>query len=388
MKEDLIDTFKISRLVAADIAGCLDDTGRRELDAWLRESDENQAVYREIRGDFEKGKRQWPYSERQVEQQLAMFYRYRRKKISRGIGVWWRYAAVLVLLLGIAGVIRWQAGSREREKELVPIQMAQGNAVLVLSTGERIALDDTLRSVRGEASVDIRVADQKVSYRKENESALEQVYNTLVVPRAGEFKVELADGTNVWLNAQSELRYPVQFCGKQRVVYLKGEGYFEVASDREKPFIVKTFSDVDIKVLGTKFNVSSYENDAYVTTTLAEGSVEVVMSGESVRISPDEQLVFNKNDNSFRLREVDASIYSAWKDGLFIFEDQRLEQIMEQLKRWYEMDVFYSGEEVKNYQFSGDLKKYDSFEKIVKMLEEVAGVKIDIKGKCVTIGAK
>ena len=387
MKEDLIDTFKISRLVAADIAGCLDDTGRRELDAWLRESDENQAVYREIRGDFEKGKRQWPYSERQVEQQLAMFYRYRRKKISRGIGVWWRYAAVLVLLLGIAGVIRWQAGSREREKELVPIQMAQGNAVLVLSTGERIALDDTLRSVRGEASVDIRVADQKVSYRKENESALEQVYNTLVVPRAGEFKVELADGTNVWLNAQSELRYPVQFCGKQRVVYLKGEGYFEVASDREKPFIVKTFSDVDIKVLGTKFNVSSYENDAYVTTTLAEGSVEVVMSGESVRISPDEQLVFNKNDNSFRLREVDASIYSAWKDGLFIFEDQRLEQIMEQLKRWYEMDVFYSGEEVKNYQFSGDLKKYDGFEKIV-MLEEVAGVKIDIKGKCVTIGAK
>ena len=258
MKEDLIDTFKISRLVAADIAGCLDDTGRRELDAWLRESDENQAVYREIRGDFEKGKRQWPYSERQVEQQLAMFHRYRRKKISRGIGVWWRYAAVLVLLLGIAGVIRWQAGSREREKELVPIQMAQGNAVLVLSTGERIALDDTLRSVRGEASVDIRVADQKVSYRKENESALEQVYNTLVVPRAGEFKVELADGTNVWLNAQSELRYPVQFCGKQRVVYLKGEGYFEVASDREKPFIVKTFSDVDIRVLGTKFNVSSY----------------------------------------------------------------------------------------------------------------------------------
>ena len=122
--------------------------------------------------------------------------------------------------------------------------------------------------------------------------------------------------------------------------------------------------------------------------TLAEGSVEVIMPEESVRISPDEQLVFNKDNRSFLLREVDASIYSAWKDGLFIFEDQRLEQIMEQLKRWYEMDVFYSGEEVKNYRFTGDLKKYDSFEKIVNMLEEVAGVKIEIKGKCVIIGTK
>lgn len=388
MKEDLINTFKISRLIAADIAGCLDDMGRQKLDSWLQESDENQTIYREIKEDFEKGKRQWPYSERQVEQQLMMFHQYRRKKVARGIGGWWRYAAVLILLLGIVGVFRWQISNEGRKEECVPIQMAQGNAVLVLSTGERIVLDDTVHSVRGVTSKCIRVSDQQISYQKEDESAREQVYNTLVVPRAGEFKVELADGTNVWLNAQSELRYPEQFIGEQRVVYLKGEGYFEVTSDREKPFIVKTFADVDIKVLGTKFDVSSYENDAYVMATLAEGSVEVIMPEESVRISPDEQLVFNKDNRSFLLREVDASIYSAWKDGLFIFEDQRLEQIMEQLKRWYEMDVFYSGEEVKNYRFTGDLKKYDSFEKIVNMLEEVAGVKIEIKGKCVIIGTK
>ncbi|MFR7879195.1 MAG: FecR family protein, partial [Butyricimonas paravirosa] len=96
--------------------------------------------------------------------------------------------------------------------------------------------------------------------------------------------MELADGTRVWLNAQSELRYPVQFIGNQRVVYLKGEGYFEVTSNEEKPFIVRTLSDVEVKVLGTRFNVSAYEDDADVTTTLAEGSVEVTVGGESIRI--------------------------------------------------------------------------------------------------------
>lgn len=388
MKDDLTGIFKISRLVAADFAGCLDDAGRRELDAWLREADENQAIYQEIKEEFKKGKREWPYSEKQVEQQLVIFHKYRMKKASRVIGVWWRYVAVAVLLLGVAGVLRWQMNGEGRKQSLVPIEMAQGNAMLVLSTGERIALVDTLQTVCGESSVDIQVAGQTISYREESKTVQEQVYNTLVVPRAGEFKIELSDGTKVWLNALSELRYPVQFAGGQRVVYLKGEGYFEVASDSEKPFIVKTFANVDIKVLGTKFNVSAYENDVDVTTTLAEGSVEVILPNERVRISPDEQLVFNRKENLCQLREVDASIYSAWKNGLFIFEDQRLEQIMEQLKRWYEMDVFYSGEEVKNCRFTGDLKKYDSFEKIVKMLEEVAGVKIDIKGKCVTIGAK
>lgn len=388
MKDDLIGTFKISRLVAADLTGSLDDSGRRELDAWLREADENRVIYREIKEKFKKGKREWLYSEKQVEQQLAIFHKYRTKKTARVLGVWWRYVAVAVLLFSVAGILRWQMDGEGRKQSLVPIEIARGNAMLVLSTGERIALVDTLQTVCGESSADIQVSGQTISYREENKPVQEQVYNTLVVPRAGEFKVELADGTKVWLNALSELRYPVQFAGGQRVVYLKGEGYFEVASDSEKPFVVKTFANVDIKVLGTKFNVSAYENDVDVTTTLAEGSVEVILPNERVRISPDEQLVFNKEENSCLLREVDASIYSAWKNGLFIFEDQRLEQIMEQLKRWYEMDVFYSGEEVRNYRFSGDLKKYDSFEKIVKMLEEVAGVKIDIKGKCVTIGAK
>lgn len=387
MKDDLINTFKVSRLMAEDMAGCLDDVKRRELDTWLLESVENQKFYQDIKEELDKGRREWPYSERQVERQLEEFYQ-RKKKVSRRMIVWWRYAAVVILLLGIVGVIRWQREGRQVEKEITPILQARGNAMLVLSTGEKIALSDSIQAIRGESSVNIRVAEQMISYRNESDSVREQVYNVLFVPRGGEFKVELADGTNVWLNSQSELRYPVRFSGEQRVVYLKGEGYFEVASDRDKPFIVKTSEDVNVRVLGTKFNLSAYAEDMEVVTTLAEGSVEVIMSERVVRIAPNEQVVFNKLDNTFRQERVDASIYSAWKDGALVFENQTLEQIMDRLKRWYEMEVFYTDDKVKDYRFTGDLKKYENFEKTVRMLEEVAGAKVEINGKCVVIGTK
>ena len=183
MKDDLIGTFKISRLVAADLTGSLDDSGRRELDAWLREADENRVIYREIKEKFTKGKREWLYSEKQVEQQLAIFHKYRTKKTARVLGVWWRYVAVAVLLFSVAGILRWQMDGEGRKQSLVPIEIAQGNAMLVLSTGERIALVDTLQTVCGESSADIQVSGQTISYREENKPVQEQVYNTLVVPR-------------------------------------------------------------------------------------------------------------------------------------------------------------------------------------------------------------
>ncbi|WP_046405573.1 FecR family protein, partial [Odoribacter sp. N15.MGS-14] len=140
--------------------------------------------------------------------------------------------------------------------------------------------------------------------------------------------------------------------------------------------------------LGTKFNVASYDNDEQVTTTLAEGSVEVGDEKGSVRLKPEEQALFCKGDRSLRVQKVDVGMYLAWKDGKFIFEEQSLEQIMKQLQRWYEMSVFYTNEEVKQYTFSGDLKKYDDFDKIIRMLEEVSGIKISIKENCVVIGTK
>ena len=234
----------------------------------------------------------------------------------------------------------------------------------------------------------VRLDEQGITYQQSDSLEKEEVFNTLIIPKGGEFQIQLADGSRVWLNSETELRYPVNFTAEKRRVFLKGEAYFEVAKNAQIPFVVTTSAGIDVKVLGTKFNVASYENDEQVTTTLAEGSVEVGDEKGSVRLKPEEQALFCKGDRSLRVQKVDVGMYLAWKDGKFIFEEQSLEQIMKQLQRWYEMSVFYTNEEVKQYTFSGDLKKYDDFDKIIRMLEEVSGIKISIKENCVVIGTK
>ena len=268
------------------------------------------------------------------------------------------------------------------------IALLPGDGVeLVLSTGERVDVRKGMVALEGNA----RYAAEEKALRYEGEADTvekqEVQYNTLIVPRGGDFKVALADGTTVWLNSCTRLRYPVDFRGDVREVWLEGEAYFEVARDEAHPFVVHA-DDVAVRVLGTSFNVLAYAGEAEVTTTLEEGSVAVVMpTGERV-IRPDEQLVFNRESREMAVREVDAGMYSAWKDGMFVFENETLERIMDRLRLWYDVEVFFSSEEVREVRFTGDLQRYEDFTPIVDMLEEVAGVDIHVNGKCIIIGAK
>lgn len=371
------------------MSGALAGSGKDALDEWLEEDVANRETYRELKRDFLAGKGIGAYSNEEVERQLNLFHRRRERRRGR---IYFYYAAVSVILLiiGITILMRWEASRNELPlaNSPVSIQVAQGQVMLELSSGERVGLADSLQLELKESSGRISVSGQELRYRESNASPCEEVYNTLFVPRGTEYKVHLSDGTVVWLNAESELRYPVYFTGKRRTVYLKGEGYFEVAPDKARTFTVKTDGGVDVKVLGTKFNISAYADDGNVIATLAEGGVELVMPGDSTRMQPNEQVVFDKKDKTYYSRDVDASVYSAWKDGKFIFEDQSLEYVMERLKRWYDMDVFYADEEVRNYRLTGDLKKYEDFGQAVRMIEEVAGLKIDINNKSVTIRVK
>ena len=275
-------------------------------------------------------------------------------------------------------------------REKVPVVLSAGgkHAELILANGEKVDLYEGMEMKFRERGSNIQVKGNVVCYEEKKDSVTIDEYNMIRTPLGGEYSLTLSDGTKVWLNAMSELRYPVAFSGDLREVELRGEAYFEVAKNAQIPFVVTTSAGIDVKVLGTKFNVASYENDEQVTTTLAEGSVEVGDEKGSVRLKPEEQALFCKGDRSLRVQKVDVGMYLAWKDGKFIFEEQSLEQIMKQLQRWYEMSVFYTNEEVKQYTFSGDLKKYDDFDKIIRMLEEVSGIKISIKENCVVIGTK
>lgn len=377
--------FLVARWIAEELAGIIGEEDRCLLEAWRKEKESNELEYQDLRKEYSQ--KAWDcYSEKEIARQWSKF-RKNKRFLSRRLNLWYRYAACILLLLGIGGGWMWH-WKLEKENRLMvttdkTISMATGSPLLILSNGETFTLNDTVFFA---CATTLKQALDSVECRTQSE-IVEDEYNTLIIPQGGGFQIQLADGTLVWLNSETELHYPLHFAGTERRVFLKGEAYFEVAKNAEKPFIVSV-GGIEVRVLGTKFNITAYEDEEQITTTLAEGSVEVGNRNGTVKLSPDEQASFQKKDSTFQVQKVDASAVLAWKDGKFIFEEQSLEQIMKRLQRWYKMDVFYANEEVKHYLFSGDLKKYDDFDEIVQMIEEVAGIEISIKGDCVVIGTK
>jgi ferric-dicitrate binding protein FerR (iron transport regulator) len=205
------------------------------------------------------------------------------------------------------------------------------------------------------------------------------IFNTINIPRGGEFNLVLSDGTRVFLNAMSSFKYPVSFTGNNREVELSGEAYFEVKKDPKKPFIVKT-SAINIQVLGTSFNLNAYENTNEIVTTLVEGSVKLIshINNESRSLEPEEQATFHTDNGQTEIEQVDVNLYTAWKDGNFIFHDARLEDIMTTLTRWYTADVLYSDESIKELRFSGNLDRYGDINQILDIIETTKKIKIEI----------
>lgn len=385
--------FEIARWIAEDLAGVLSEENRHSLQEWLNASVRHVALYNEIRKDFSQGRHAVLYTRKEIDAQLDKFYRRNYwKQRCRKWGVRWiGYAAAVVLVVGIVFCVNRQGKQLWEPLPVVPatgITIPKANVQLVLSSGEEISMSDQEKLVPQDGNVRIEKLANGLSYKRQGfDSGNEVRYNTLIVPKGGDFKLCLSDGTVIWLNSCTQLRYPTAFSGKLREVFLEGEAYFEVAKNAEMPFFVRT-DNVDVKVLGTSFNVSAYKDDKNVTTTLAQGSVEVLMPQGNRVIRPNEQLIFNRQNGCFDCRKVDASMYSAWKDGMFVFEDETLEHIMDRLRIWYDVEVFYASDEVREYRFSGDLKRYDDFSRIVRMLEEVAGVSIQISGNNIVIGTK
>ena len=188
----------------------------------------------------------------------------------------------------------------------------------------------------------------------------------------------------MFLNSGSEIRYPEAFGEGRREVFLKGEAWFEVAKDSEREFWVRT-GMMDVKVLGTSFNVNAYEKLGKVAMTLVEGSVEVACVGKSFRIVPGEQFVYDKNSREADVRMVDTEQYTSWKDGYYKFRQTTLEEIMTTLSIWYEVNVFYQNESAKQVEFTGKVKRYEDIRVLLDKFEQTENVTFDIKGNNVFI---
>lgn len=296
----------------------------------------------------------------------------KNKKPKRTGLVWYAAAAAAVALITITVYFSFNAGNSNNHQlaEYEKILPGSNKAVLTLSNGSKIDLNNSEYGVFAkDAGVNIRkTADGQLAYDIIPQPLTSEIsYNTIETPKGGQYQVSLPDGTKVWLNALSSLRFSTSFNGKERVVQVTGEAYFEVASNKEKPFIVNTDSQT-IEVLGTHFNVNSYSDETLVKTSLVEGTVKVSSFGKTIIMKPGNQAISNKTDNRLSIERINVEDAIAWKNGYFQFSNENTESVMKKISRWYDVEIIYQKGFV-DQQFVGTISKYEDVSKVLGMLE-------------------
>lgn len=311
---------------------------------------------------------------------------YIRRRIRYAVSV----AALILLAIGIWPL--WKSTHAPEPPHMAQLEhIAPGSqkAQLILDDGKIIPLQPQTQKIIELNSGTVQndsLEGLKYHFDKTSGTTTAGIYHTLSIPVGGFYTLELSDGTKVWLNAASELKYPVQFSGRKREVYLEGEGYFQVSTDTARQFIVH-LKNASVAVLGTKFNVNAYANEQCIYTTLAEGSVAFYseLRHRQIILSPGMQSVMDVKTGVTSVEEVDPSVYTSWVDGSFVFHSLRLEMIMRQLQRWYDFEIFYQNPEVKEYTFRGVVNRDMNIERVLKMIERATDVHFRIEQKTVVV---
>jgi len=282
----------------------------------------------------------------------------------------------------------WLFLSQHNEKEL-PASLAENSKVkLVMGSGKVISLDKEIPdSIDASAALIVNNEGELVYKAKENhEQKQPEVKNKIVTEIGGEYSFVLSDGTKVWLNALSEIEFPVNFHGDKRIVNLKGEGFFEVAHDSKRPFIVHSLNQT-IQVLGTSFNIKAYENDRNIYTTLIEGSLSVGSGGSTVMLKPGMGSVCQRETNEITTSVANTDFATAWRTGYFMFNNADLDEILKVLSRWYGVSFIYDKPLAGSNTFSGRFSKYGDISTTLNSINLTGGpkFKIDSEGKTIHI---
>ncbi|WP_316817611.1 FecR family protein [Pedobacter nyackensis] len=297
-------------------------------------------------------------------------------------------SAAAVLLISASAVYLWLPKSENKDnKEQVvnatPIKPGTNRAVLTLANGEKINLNDT---ASGQIAVQsgiriIKTPDGGLIYEAVNPTTNKNTahdYNTIEAPLGGQWQVILPDRSHVWLNAKSRLKYPVNFRGKERKVELEGEAYFEVTKDKQRPFMVVS-KNQEITVLGTHFNVNAYPEETAIKTTLIEGAVVI---NKKTHLKPGQQSIFNQGVAKVVMADVEME--TAWKNGRFIFDGQDFKTIVNNISRWYDVDISYDPA-LADLHIGGRISRTRNLEGVLKMLEGTGDIKIKIEGRRISM---
>jgi transmembrane sensor len=312
---------------------------------------------------------------------------------------WLRYAAVVLLIIAGSGTYlalhhktpskpATVASNKEQAKQTKRDLAPGGNrAVLTLGDGSTIVLDDAKNgTLTQQGNTKVLKFNGKLTYDPANTKNDEIVYNTLSTPRGGQYQIELPDGSQVWLNAVSSLRFPTAFAGKERRVEITGEAYFEVAKNAAMPFKVVVVTPLDngpeIEVTGTQFNIMAYNDEAAVKTTLLEGSVKINQDSKPILLKPGQQA--RSQDETIKIIDnIDTEEVVAWKNGYFQFTSASLQQVMRQIARWYDVDISYVGK-VPERRFGGKISRDNNASEVLKVLE-LSKVKFRIEDKKIVV---
>ena len=377
--DNLSKRYRIARLIVRQIIEGADAPMDKELEEWLAESEDNQREYEDIRRRLREDLRQkeeslapaaWKKTERRLPKRRTL------RRIAQ-----WAAAACVAFAMG-AGAFLWMQAEEE-----VPVTVSTNTksyqAVLILGDGERVTLNDSTRQfITEKAGTRISTEGNTVRYEAQEESETTEMH-TLLIPRGGEFHMELADGTQVWLNSESKLTYPARFTGGTREVAMEGEVCFQVAKNEAQPFIVRT-GGMAVKVLGTVFNVDAYPDNGRIATTLVEGKVEIQAGDEKQTLLPDQQAILEKG-KGIEVKKVYAEDYISWIGGVFHFTEASLEEIMQKLSRWYNFEFFFANADVKDAHFTLNIRRYENVSDILSKIEKTGRAHFNINGRTVVV---
>lgn len=383
-----VDNEKIRSIIVKSVLGTLTEEDNLVLQEWLRERDQNRVLYRKLSSAIELKHKYRQYESVDVEEAFRRNqHRLYPHDVNRRVKKSLPYVAAVLVLFGVFVCLLMNRTGKVREE--VPVVLSAGgkHAELILANGQKVDLYEGMEMKFRERGSNIQVKGNVVYYEERKDRVTIDEYNMIRTPLGGEYALTLSDGTRVWLNAMSELRYPVVFGGDTREVELRGEAYFDVAEDENKPFVVRT-DEFSVRVLGTSFNISAYADSPLALTTLCSGHVRLtdcMNPGNERDLLPGEQLLFHRESRKMEIRNVDTDVFVSWREGFFQFDNHTVEEVFMILQRWYNVQVFYANAEVRQELFTGKLPRFDNMMIIIDLIKRVSDLKITVDGKVIYI---
>lgn len=358
-----------------------------EIRLWLQESEENRIAYQQICETYYR----LNYSKQWEKIDVSLGVTKVTRRIQRKSGFTpWRYrlfgiAAFLILCLSMTFLFRHYGKITSSEVGMEEVRSGEMKAMLTLANGQKVVLDATNKT-NVDLGFAIAIEDSILGlrYQFKDSATAPCEYNTLTVPRAGEYIMVLADGSRVWLNSETELKYPVVFNAQKREVYLTGEAYFEVVKDSRRPFLVHT-PQTTTTVLGTSFNITAYQDEDQTQITLVEGAVAVNAGNNSCQITPGYQVSVDNASMHMQQIPVNLNFYTSWKDGIFDFDGMTLGELATKLSRWYDVDFFFANPGAAEKRFTGAIKRNNTLQFMLDFVQKASGVRFEIKGKTVSV---